>query len=1035
MNYRCRIITRMLWCLAALFPALAATSCADLDETFSMFGKEKGENTGLASIRYSVDGMSYGTRSAVVAAQHETKLNHVHVMFFSSLDDSYITAVQAQVITNETDPLNVKRTFSFSIPSVLRQGVDYKVIAVGNGDNFVPCKEDGSQYDSYLQYIEAICPGRTYSEVKNGLEFYNPLPMCAASTPLLPMYGELINSAHVEIPFNYEIDGDEYIVKGEFYFKRAVSRIDFSNLIPDKFMVDYVKLVNIREGALAYQDGKNCGSVVPGLDGDGITSPIEGTNGWVSVDNNLTNGQQQVKASLYAFPNIVASTGPNDEITTAILIAGRYGKDTGLTYYRFNLSSQGEPLSMLRNHIYTAVVKNITGRGDATEEEAMRREKPVVSAEVVEDWDDDTSVTTDSDGNFLILSRTTVTLDGVADQTEIIQVKVNEGTSWTLEIVEQTGHNNDKFEIKPMGDGESFYVKTLEDNTSYVLRRGFVNIVATTPQGNKLIAPFIVQQVPNEEDPKYLLVENNSTNYSTTVAGVGGSLNLQVETGSTVEGWTCKEVQLKNKTEKKDDKGNVIDYTYEFTDITTEYRDEITNKFKDTTIGTYTSNGGHMGHLLIDLKPNITKSEREVYLKVERVMPAGYKGDPVEPIYVIIKQPKSEYLISIFPYPENGTLYIEGFKPVNTEDSKVIANAITAQEEIFVSLADPDNYTVEVTSSFDYYRDLRLSQDAKLPVETTMEHSHSGIKPTFTAQDTNLKLTGLTNGQKFFINVFGTGPGDPDINGEIVVRAVPTGADAANHETQEITFHVTITTNCKIDDVFLPKNGQYLLVADRNCGAKPRLNDNKGFVPALNYSACQYMHISGYGDINYTDYNNADFRGEYYQYSTAQSNDYGNSLFFSGNETTRPDVMYSEFTEKNLDVDELYSSFYKLNDKKWRMPLSADFPIFYNYLRWSKNRPYIVSSIMDNSGVRPRYVGCFIPLDRGAFNGIYWSSTYNGDSNSTQKTQAKAFTFDWKYQASISNSIPVKTEKYLFRPVRDVTVAEMNYYKSKFLGY
>lgn len=1031
MNYKCRIICRMLWCLATLLLGVTVTSCSDIDDTIFRSEDISGATSGLASVSYTVDGMSYQTRSSVVASSHETELNHVNLIFFSSEDDSYITNVQAQVITNHSE---MRRTFSFSIPKDIHQQTDYKVLAIGNGDYFVPRDESGNQYESYSQYLDAVCPDLTLTEARNTLQFYNPQPMSAAGTPMLPMYGELINSAHVEIPFNYEIDGDNYKVTGEFYFKRAVSRIDFTNLIPDKLDVDYIKMVNIREGGLAYQDGKNCGDVLACLDGEDFQSPSDGVNGWVRVDNNLTEGQEQLKASLYAFPNIVASTGTTDQITTALLIAGRYGTDTGLTYYRFNLAQSGEPLSMLRNHIYTVIAKNITGRGDATEEEAMRREKPVLTSEVVEDWSDDTSVTTDSEGNFLILSRTTVTLEGVADEMEVIQVKVNEGTTWRLEIVEQTGHNNEKFEMKPMGDGESFYVKTLEDNTTYTLRRGFLNIVATTPQGGELKAPFIVQQVPNEEDPRYLLVENNSTNYITTVAGVGGTLNLQIETGSLVDGWFCKEVKLKSKQEVTDEKGNIIKTNYEFEDEEAVVSNSLTNKFKDTQIGTYTSNGGHMGHLIINLNANITKEDREIYLKVERDNASGENSDPVDPVYVIINQPKSEYLISIFPYPENGTLYIEGFDPDLKSNGIDISNGISAQEEIFVSLADPDNYTFEVSSTFDYYRDLRLSANAKLAVNTTATHYYVSGKPVAQVQEgdegNHKKLSGMTNGQKFFINVFRTGPGDPDIGGEITVRAIPKNEE---YETQEIQFHVIITTSCKLDEVLLPYGSNHLLVADRNIGAKSRLNDSKGFVPALNYSANPYLHISGYGDINHTDDKNHEFMGELHGYMNVAGNNFDNSLYLSSDNTTKYAILYKDFTEKNLDDDELYSSFYKLNDLSWRIPTNAEWNSYiYPRVRWSKHRAFLLSDVMDKNGSTDRYIGCFLPLNESSGSqGTYWTAKYNN----TNSAYFMKITDTYKENLSATTEGNNMTTQHMYRAVRTVSTAELNYYKTKFLGY
>lgn len=1027
MNTRRRTITSLLRTLAIVLMATAVNSCNDDFAPDILFPGQEGDTKDQITVKCTIDGMSYETRGSVMATQHETNLNHVHLIFFSSLDESYITYVTAQVINGASG-----RTFSFSVPADLKQGVDYKVLVVGNGNNFIPLQADGTPYDSYGDYIAATCTGHTYSQIleneANNLTFHYDLPMSAQSTPLLPMFGKYINAAQEELPFNFEIEGDSYKVKGFFYFKRAVSRIDIKNLVTGKFQIDYVKMVNICDGGYVFHDTK-CGEVQPGVSD---AKPVEGVNGWMAVSPiGAEQNTQELKASLYAFPNMQNSTAANDNVTTALMIAGRYDKDTKDTYYRFNLTPVGEPLSMQRNHIYTAVIQNITGRGDATEEEAMKRETPVLSAEVTENWGDDSSVVTDNEGNYLMLSRTTVTLDGDADITEVIQVKISKGSKWRLQVDNQTGHSNDKFEFKEI-DQESFAVKTLEDNTTYTLRKGYVNIIATTPQNTQLIAPFIVQQVPDEVDPKILLVENSSEDYNTTIAGTGGRLQLRIQTGSLVEGWKVKEV-VKKYYDETDEDGNKK-FTYEEisdTDLKKQDLNTMTRKFKNVESSTYTSKGSHLGHLIMDISANITKEDREICLKVEREIPENDKTTKIDPIYINIVQPKSEYLVSVFPYPENGTLFVEGFEPNASINAGALGNGISAQPEFFVSLANQDHYTYEVTSTFDKNRDLRLSALRRLDRwSNNSSHPTIGNPPTPNKQIDD-KLSNLYNGQKFYLNVYSTGPGDPNIDGEITVRAVPD--DPSKYESQEITFHVTIVTSCTIDDVFVSYSNNWIVVADRNAGAKPRLDDKKAFVPALNFTMQPGVHINGYGDINKTDNDNADFRGEVYQYSSSNDENWVNSLLMNGNQSTDPNRAYEEFTEKNLDDDELYSSFYHKNDKKWMVP-NIDHWEFYikNNIRWSKQRCFILSAFKDLRNGGDKYVGCYLPMSTTSGVCYYMTSTQRNGSRCYLR-EIHSTTLD---AGSYQGRYDYKTYKqYYWRPIRPVTENEINAYKAKFLGY
>ena len=75
---------------------------------------------------------------------------------------------------------------------------------------------------------------------------------------------------------------------------------------------------------------------------------------WITVGTpaDLTDGskRQEVRAQIYAFPNMVPVVVQNDKATTYLMIAGYYQDGTvntasnpkqKLTYYRFNMAENG----------------------------------------------------------------------------------------------------------------------------------------------------------------------------------------------------------------------------------------------------------------------------------------------------------------------------------------------------------------------------------------------------------------------------------------------------------------------------------------------------------------------------------------------------------------------------------------------------------------------------------------------------------------------------------------------------------------------
>lgn len=94
----------------------------------------------------------------------------------------------------------------------------------------------------------------------------------------------------------------------------------------------------------------------------------------------------------------------------------------------------------------------------------------------------------------------------------------------------------------------------------------------------------------------------------------------------------------------------------------------------------------------------------------------------------------------------------------------------------------------------------------------------------------------MKNGESFWINVWRTGPGDPDITGTIKITAVPNTGTTGRSQTYPIT--VTIETPCIIGDVLIDdptSAGDYILIPDRNVGAVPRIQNGR-LVPAKTLS-------------------------------------------------------------------------------------------------------------------------------------------------------------------------------------------------------
>ena len=214
-------------------------------------------------------------------------------------------------------------------------------------------------------------------------------------------------------------------------------------------------------------------------------------------------------------------------------------------------------------------------------------------------------------------------------------------------------------------------------------------------------------------------------------------------------------------------------------------------------------------------------------------------------------------------------------------------------------------------------------------------------------------------GQSFWLNVFRTAPGDPDITGTVTVTAVPKDADSGLPE-MSISFGVTIRTSCEISDAIVGN----LVVGDRNVGAVPRMNQAGDYVRARNFTNDVNVRVTvGDRPSDKADNENNDFKGKYYDFNTASP------------ATFCP----AEYADLNVDDEGKLSPWYKSADRgKWYTPSQADYTTIAARMRFSKQRAFLVSD--EKSAQGGKSVGCFFPVSGSAggpadVSGWYWTAS------------------------------------------------------------
>lgn len=980
--------------ISLMMAAGLLTASCDRDDTFTA---KLPAGDGILEVDYRFDGGMPLSRG-MATQPHETDLRQAHILFFNP--DDADTDPGTFVGYSTVAVPGGKSKFSFDPPETLLDGVKYRVIALGNGDSFVP---DGS--GSLAEWLSTY--QGTYKDALGELTAVHSGIFTRNTPGVLPMFGNWVDENDRQLTFTISRNAEGVVTvteKGAFLFSRAVCRFDIHNLVGHLLKIESARLVNTRNAGLYLADGINAGDVEPLS--TSISKPAgDGSDGYMPVTTDMTPGvttTQRLEASLYGFPNTVNTTVQNDKSTTALIIAGYYYDsekgtyDDKLTFYRFNYANVGESQALKRNYCYRATIKGVKRRGADDEKGAYNDSSPIFDYDVDEEWGTtDDNFTSDKDGNFLVVSKTHLTFDGDANESDFIELRVstNPELTWTVEPVDEEGNENTKFTFEKL-DNNSVKCGPNEKNETDYVRYGYYQIRAVNPKtGADLKMKVYLMQLSTKYNVKTLTVNGNTGEFEQLLNPMGGSVLFKVVTGSNDNPWDAV------------DSG-----------------DHLMNW--DTQGIYFTNHGNNNTTLEIRVPANITGETREATLIVSLTNDPDNK---VKPVTIKLKQEPSPQLMDIINFPASGEIILEC---LDLSDGN--PNGIAQYRSFPVRLTDPANYRYEVTSNFDKDIDLVLSYKENVgplslhPVyaDQSAGHRHDD------------KLTECEHGNAFYINAFRTGPGDPEITGTITVKAY--NPSDPNARTEERSFTVKLhSEKCNVNDVVILNGESNILLADRNLGAVSRIQPDGVIATARYYSTDDFFKITGLtGQLDPTKTDN--------YLGIVQDNTYG-----SKNNT---EINFCNSNIKVTDCPQLFfsdnnhvNSFYAEN--VWKCPTSAEWNTIIPKIRFSKWRPFVLSDLKDKSSGKELPVACWLPYRKT-------EKKNNNDMPAVQPTACgyacdpllvgnHLTFFNYLYNGTcVSQTYPNRGNiandakcYLLLRLCRSLTPEETERYKTEILGY
>lgn len=895
------------------------------------------EGEGDIEVCYRVDGQLPETRG-ISAELHETVLNKTHLLFFNPMSYSDPEKAGVLVAYKEISVGSGSSKFSFTAPENIETDVPYQILALGNANEFTA--PGVNSINTVLD--EHISNQTTFENVFNSLMANHNGPFTSANISNLPLFGRWLDDEGNEQALTFQQDGDKMNVleTGYFFYSRAVCRLDIHNLVGNVLHITHAKVVNYRDRGFYYRDfsGKDSGigDLIAYTPGNGAPAVGESGNGYMPVTSGTSRDDmtQELKASLYTFPNIVNYSAPGDQETTALIIAGYYHDETELTYYRFNFATPGASQVLQRNYCYTAVIKGVKARGADTENEAYNSKSSIFISDIEDEWDTQgDNVTSDEYGNFLIVNRTHITFSGDAQDADFVELRVSTANDmdWKIEAIDNAqGNNNDCFSVTRINQDNVIRCGPTSQNTTENIRMGYFKIVATpqntdnnsTPAKPLEVKLYLIQMSTNN-DIDMLTVDGKAGVINMELGKYGETLMLEVVTGRKGNEWSAQS--------NDDEWDGIVD------EINEKYG--TFNKLTDwdTQGVSLTTSGDNKGLLIIKVPANISAPRRtSVHVKLKT------PKEGVQDVVLNLWQKKADILMDIVGKPTRLEIDCLDYTDFGNP------NGVVNSKGFMVRLTD-DRYRWRVWSDFDMDRDMALSLGSSLsstganatkakhyPENADSEYQIRNQKENTIKED----ATKCVNGAMFYINPFRMGPEDPDIHGKVYVEAyIPDDPEAP---TVTESFDVTLfaNKNVKIDDVVLqdtPTSAFYLF-PDRNIGTPGHLDALCNKVTAHYYDDRKNTYIYG---PEARQPSKSPFRGsdDYFTQHSISKN--GNGYHYNGCSPTL-DVLKFEWIQKNKDYNFLYAS-----SDSWALTYAYNNSNFFKGLTdraiFSKGRCFIVT--------------------------------------------------------------------------------------------
>ena len=858
--------------LSALILGLLGTGCSN--DPFGDF--DNGTEGGLR-VDYLVDGEVKETRS-VQAVQDEIKLNSALIFFYDLNTGKAINYVY-------TIPTPGMRTISFDPPSGLSPDTEYNTLVLGNPDEYT----GGESADEFARSIMDL----TYDAARVEIMYRRAQAITRGNPGVLPMFGRFVDTSNKSPKtFRYSENGELITADGLFFFSRALSRIDLENYVPNTLIVESVKVINYQSTGYPLTEGMHGSDI--------IDYAHSGSGGWMNVEA-LEGGEdnQKLTSALYCFPNIVSASMPDDNVTTALLIKGRYCEakdggtyDTESTYYRFNLQNTGKGQVLSRNYAYRAVIKGVKRRGSKTPDEAIKEHTPIFDYAVTDEWQaTDDNAASDDKGNYLIVSKAFVTFDGDNDRGSavMLNVRTNNDLVWTVEPDDSDESIDNSYFICEKADDTTLRVAPTEANNTAYVRFGRYVVTATSPSDSsvELKLTINIQHLTTSDSYAMLTVDGCTGSISKRLNPNGGVLRLRVQTGSSTNSWFAEDEQ---------------------------------NAIKNWGTGSHFQNVGVDGaDLEIVYDPNVTGVTRSTVLKVH-LDPRLNPDNAVKPVFVTLTQDITADLFTLSPAPVDGAYTIDACSFANIPTTTPHTGNINGSQ-FTVTVTPAAGVSVTVSSNFQA-RDISYSGNGWAVAPGQFYSNTIETNPDkYGGRET------IISPKTYYMSVPAMAPADPMIT-SYKMRIVATDQISGNTQEQIITFRLKAIDG-DINDCIIKNGAKWFVMTDRNVDAPGRISitgekQAAMFYRNITFAACFIPEFQGSKPVNtYTQYG-------------------GNGNLNRNNNASG--LIQSWIRDVNYDEDMVYSPFYKKADYSlWRIAEQDELTKVAGRLIVSKARCFILS--------------------------------------------------------------------------------------------